>query len=145
MQTDRFNPVTRSLIQELNDPHLAQFAAQWDAVEALVIHVFRRKAATPQDEAEYQQIRTRLREAYAHRQRALRPYWSRAKVAGETAGEDPFARLLETEASRDFVENWVAMQTLPAAREALNHWLMDLTDSTDNAQGDRGTPNVLRS
>jgi hypothetical protein len=46
--------------------------------------------------------------------------------------EDPFARLLAAGAARDFAGNWAAMQTLPAAREALNRWLMDLIDASDN-------------
>jgi hypothetical protein len=125
------NPVTHSLIQQLNDPRLAEFVTHWDALEALVIRVFRGKAATPEDEAQYRPVWTWLREAYAQRQRTLRPYWSQVKVAGEIATEDPFAHLLAAGAARDFVGNWAAMQTLPAVREALNCWLMDLIDSRD--------------
>jgi hypothetical protein len=40
---------------------------------------------------------------------------------------DPFANLLEPAQASDFVDNWTAMQTLPAARESLNMLLLDNT------------------
>ncbi len=137
MQTDHFNPVTRTLIQELNDPQLAEFIAYWDAVEALVVRIFPSQEVTAGDEAEYQQVRDWLGQAFPQWQEALRAYWPLTRIAGEPTTEDPFARLMAAKTAREFMGNWAAMQTLPAAREALNRWLMDLIDSTDNSQGDK--------
>jgi hypothetical protein len=129
MKTDHFNPVTRSLIEQLNAPDLAEFVAHWDALERLVVGVFRSKEATPADEVQLRQVRSWLGRAYRLREEALRDYWAQVKVAGEWVEEDPFAQLLAVEAAADFVENWSAMQTLPAAREALNRCLIDLLGS----------------
>jgi hypothetical protein len=126
VQTDHFNPVTRSLIQQLHDPSLTEFVAYWDALEALVIRVFRTGEAKPGDEAEYRHVRTFLSQSYPQWERALGAYWPLAKVAGGQARGDPFARLIATATVRKFVGDWTAMQALPAAREALNRFLMDL-------------------
>ncbi len=120
------NPVTQSLAKRLNDPQVTDFVTHWDALESLVIQVYRSGQATHEDEAEYQHLRRWMRRAYPQWQEDLHPHWSPAKVAGETVGEDPFVRLTSPDTAEDFVENWAAMQTLPAAREALNGLLIAL-------------------
>lgn len=122
------NPVTRALARRLEDDHLRAFIAHWDALEVLVIRVFRVKEATPEDEAEYRRLRSWLQENYPRWQEALRPHWQQAMMAGEVAQEDPFARVMAASQARDFVGNWPAMQALPAAREAINRLLVELLD-----------------
>jgi hypothetical protein len=120
------NPVTRSLAARLNDPQVTDFVVYWDALESLVIRVYRTGQATPEDEAEYQHVQSWMRQAYPQWQDGLRPHWTQAKVAGEIIREDPFLRLMSADAAGDFVGNWEAVQTLPAAREALNGLLIAL-------------------
>ena len=132
MHTDHYNPVTRSLIQQLDDPQLAEFVACWDALEALVIRIFQSQDVTAEDEAEYGQVRDWLGQAYPQWQEALRAYWLLTRIAGEPATKDPFVRLMAAKAAREFIGNWTAMQTLPAAREALNQFLLELLDSYDS-------------
>jgi len=47
-------------------------------------------------------------------------------VDGRPALEDPFLWLLSYEEITEFRQNWRAMQTLPAAREAINRLLIEL-------------------
>lgn len=114
------NPFTRFLRQWSRDRKLEELVAHCDALERLVIRVYKGGEATPADEAEYEKIRTWMQANYGAWQDALRPYWQEAKVAGHPAGEDPFRHLLAAEQAAAFVDNWTAMQHLPAAREALN-------------------------
>ncbi len=119
------NPVTRRLVDQLGERRIARFVARWDALEALVIRVYREKAASPHDETAYARLRRWLHRRYAGRQDALRPYWQAATINDRPLTEDPFLCLLAVERAAGFVDNWPAMQTLPAARQALNEWLVD--------------------
>jgi hypothetical protein len=119
------NPFTKALLTQINNPSLVEFIENWDLLEALVIRVFKNKSITRADEAEHQRLRDWLRKNYLLWQPALLSYWPKALVAGELAQEDPFAFLLAVQEASDFVNNWAAMQTLPAAREALNRYLVD--------------------
>jgi hypothetical protein len=123
---EHLNPVTRSLLRQLSDPQLSEFVVRWDALEALVIRVFRGQVVTSEDEAEHNRVRTWLAQAYPRWQKALQPHWQQATIAGRAVSKDPFAYLLDIEQARYFAGDWSAMQTLPAAREALNHYLVDL-------------------
>lgn len=119
------NPFTQSLLRHLQDRELAEFATSWDSLEGLVIRVFKDKAALEEDQAEFQRIRAWLLEHYPRWQVALQPYWQATRVAGEFAREDPFAFLLSVTEAAAFVNHKRALVTLPAAREALNQFLVD--------------------
>lgn len=119
------NPVTQQLVRQLKDASIAQFVTHWDDLEALVISVYRAQVATPHDAAHFIAIKRRLQAHYAHWQAPLEPYWRQTKIDGSPVQADPFAALLQVEQAQDFVDNWDAMQTLPAARQALNEWLVD--------------------
>jgi hypothetical protein len=123
------NPFTQSLLKQVKDRALVEFVTQWDALEALVIHVYKGGVATSQDEAEHARLRGRLRRDHSRWQVALGSYWPRTRAGGEPMQEDPFVRLLAVARAADFVDNWAAMQVLPAARESLNMWLMDVIDT----------------
>jgi hypothetical protein len=124
-----FNPVTRALTQQLDDPHWTQFASYWDQLEDLIIRVFREKVAPPHVVAKHRRVRAWLEGNYPEREAALRRFWSGVRIGGESAKQDPFAWLIDTTSAEGFVGNWTAMQTLPAAREALNRLLLYLIEN----------------
>lgn len=117
------NPFTRFLRQWASDKDLNTFVEHCDALEALVIRVYRQGSAAPADEAEYQALRRWLRANYASWKRPLRPYLPQTEDSdGDVA--DPFLALLRAEHASAFVDNWGMMQQLPAAREALNRLVL---------------------
>jgi hypothetical protein len=126
------NPFTQSLLRRLHNHRLKQFVERWDALEALVVRVYKRGAADSSDEAEYGRIRAWLLRTYPGWQPVLEPYWRKTSVAGEPAAEDPFSSLLAVREAVGFAANWRAMQTLPAAREALNEYLVDSLKRENN-------------
>ena len=115
------NPFTRFLRQwTRGDAGLDQLVEHCDALESLVIRVYKAGKATAADETQYQAIRRWMQDNYPAWQAALRPFWQEARVAGRPAREDPFLRLTAPQSASAFVGDWQAMQVLPAAREALN-------------------------
>lgn len=123
------NPFTRFISERLKDRRLRTFIACWDRMERLVIRVYRAKEAAAEDEAEYTDLRRRLREEYPRWQAALAPHWRSALVGGKVTVTDPFAYLLAVQPAAGFVDNWHAMQHLPAAREALNQLVLSWVES----------------
>lgn len=115
-------------MQRVSDLALRQFVTHLDALEGLVISVYKGKQAGPAQEQDYQRIREHLRVNYPRWQAALAPYWQATKINGQPTPEDPFLRLISPQHARDFIDNWAMMQTLPAARQALNEWLLDTLD-----------------
>lgn len=120
------NPVTQSILQKIADPELAAFVTSWDDLESLVIDVFRTRQATPTDEQALSELRPWLAARYPRWRARLEPSWRMSRVKGERVFEDPFLHLLKTETAAEFVGNWDAMRYLPAARQALNLFLLDL-------------------
>lgn len=114
------NPFTRFLMQWVPQASLAEFVTQWDVLEALVIRVYKGKRATAVDEQQYQQAKAWFEANYAQFAPTLQPYWADTKVGGTTEHDDPFRVLFAPDTAVVFVNNWPAMQHLPAAREALN-------------------------
>ena len=127
------NPFTQSLLDHIRDRRIEAFVVLWDALEDLVVRVYRGEAATAQDEAEYRHLRRRLQREVANWEPRLRPHWQRTHIGGQPTREDPFLSLLRAPRAADFVDNWAAMQTLPAAREALNHLLMEIIEQEAGA------------
>lgn len=118
------NPFTRYLLGGRREERMLQaFIEHWDALEALVIRVFRGKEATDDDESAYRELRPWLVENYPAWQEKWRPLWQEALVGGLPTQQDPFQRLLSAEKAADFVGDWQAMQNLPAAREAINKYI----------------------
>src|SRR5690606_37632933 len=119
------NRFTRFLRQWLGDEEDLDLLIQHlDALEALVIRVYKGGVATPADEAEYGKIRLWLQEHYPAWPDEMRPYWQQAVVGGRPATEDPVLRVLQATAAADLVDDWEAMQNLPAVREALNRLVL---------------------
>ena len=113
---------------QLKDTRLARFAAHWDQFEALVIRVYKGKAASAEDEAEHQELRAWLEGEYPHWREGLSAYWPLALVAGQPLSGDPFLFLVSIPQAAGFVRNRAAITTLPAARQALNQFLLDQID-----------------
>ena len=119
------NRFTRFLEQWMGDEEqLGLLIEHLDALEALVIRVYKGRAATPADEAEYGKVRLWLQEHYRGWQEELRPFWQQALVAGRPPAEDLVLRVLQAAAAADLVGDWEAMQNLPAVREALNRLVL---------------------
>ena len=122
------NLFTRYLRQWNRNRELDDLVEHWNALEALIIRVYKGGEATPADEAEYQAIRLWMGANYPDWQAILRPFWREALVGGQPATEDPFLRLTKVDRADDFVGDWDAMQHLPAAREALNRLILHMSE-----------------
>lgn len=120
------NPFTKSLAAQVRSQQLQQLIGHWDALEALVIRVFRGKAATAQDEQDYAAVRLWLVENYSPWAAELVPLWQQALRGGKPSQDDPFQFLFQPEHAQDFVGSWAHMQALPAAREALNRLILNI-------------------
>jgi hypothetical protein len=118
------NPFTKSLAGYALPDSLRTFIVTWDALESLVVRVFRSKAATFADEAEYATLRQWLQTHYADWKVALHPHWQGVMRAGKPCADDPFEFLIQPQAAHNFVGSRTHMQTLPAAREALNKLIL---------------------
>lgn len=118
------NPVTRALIKQIDDPGLHAFVDAWDALEVLMVEVYNANGADAAQQAEFAGIQQRLAASYPAWQAALEPHWRATTIKGQSLDADPFQALMELEKAEAIAENWVAMQTLPAAREALNNMLV---------------------
>ena len=122
------NPFTQSLLRQVKDRRLVEFVTHWDELEALVVRVYKSADASALDVSEHARIRAWLRQHYPQWAAKLSLYWPRTRAGGEPLAEDPFMRLLAPAHAAAFVDNWAAMQTLPAAREVLNMLLVDIGD-----------------
>ncbi len=125
------NPVTQALLKELNEPTLDAFVQDWDALNDLIIDIFKQRSLSFDQQEIFFEVQERLRKAYPNLATELEPFWRRTKIKGEVITSDPFQSLISKEAAKEFVENWDAMKTLPAAREALNEMLMTRIERTN--------------
>ncbi len=128
------NPITAELLARLAERRpgdaaaLAPFVAAWDRLEALVIDVYRAGRADRADEAAWAALRASIAAAYDAVAGPLAEHWPQALAAGRPCSADPFRALLDAPSAAAFVDNRAAMQTLPAAREALNRLLVALAE-----------------
>jgi len=120
------NPFTRFLRQKAADDGLHTFIAHWDRLEWVVVGVYRNKIDRAAAEVHYAQVWPWLRLEYPRWQAALQPHWQATRAAGEPTRVDPFALLLDIAAPADIAGDWRAMQHLPAAREAINRYVISL-------------------
>jgi hypothetical protein len=119
------NPVTRRLLDEIDDPDLAEFALAWDGFEELVVRLYRKGKDTPDEAEQYSRRRQSVRQVIQRWLEELEPYWKATQVDGVPPRQSPFLDILTVEEARGVVGNWELMRRLPAAREALNHLLLD--------------------
>ncbi len=125
------NPFTRFLSQWAADDSFAAFVAAWDRLERVVVGVYRQKMDATEAGAEYAAVWPGLRQSYPRWEAALRPYWQATRAAGELTHSDPFALLLALDGPAAIPGDWRAMQHLPAAREAINCYLLAHPAPTD--------------
>lgn len=118
------NPFTRFLQQWTQDKDLNTFVEHCDALEALVIRVYKNGEASGADEAEYQALRRWLHANYPAWEPELRPLLSTENEQDGGGLKDPFKAIINVEHAADFEGNWHAMKQLPSAREALNRLIM---------------------
>lgn len=118
------NPVTLGLLRKINDPKVAVFAENWDRLEQLVIEIYRQKSVSFDQQAYFFAIKEHLQSSYVQFEHELALFWPHIRIKGELVIGDPFASIIGKESAKEFVENWEAMRTLPAAREALNQMLV---------------------
>ncbi len=110
----------------VTDENLHVFVKDWDILEGLVVGIFRNKTATAADEQIYAQARAELQTHLPQWQSALHFHWQGKKIGGQPAQSDPFAALIAPAHASEFVGNLRLMQTLPAAREALNSLIIKI-------------------
>jgi len=118
------NPVTRRLLDDVDDPALAELALAWDALEELVVQIYRQGGCSSSQAAEFTRRRRRCRLAVRPWLRHLDPHWRAVRVAGDPATKNPFEAVLAVDHAEEVCGNWALMQQLPAAREALNGLLL---------------------
>ena len=130
--TQSTNPYTHDLLERLSDPPpgLDDFIQAWDRLETLVIAVFRDGEADALEEGRFAEVARWLRSHYAAFESDLAPHWADVRAGGRPLLADPFRTLFEAPDAASFADNWSAMQLLPAAREALNRWLVALAGDT---------------
>ncbi len=114
------NLFTKYLVRNRKNRPLQEFIENWDQLEILVITIFKSQENSADDEAVYAKTRAWLVKNYPRWASDLQPLWQQTLVGGELAPEDPFRRIFRAEKSAEFLTDWVAMQNLAAAREALN-------------------------
>jgi hypothetical protein len=118
------NPFSKYLRQFYSDRDFDAFVAKWDVLEAVVVGVYREKLTLAAAQPDYETVWPWLRGVYPQWEPVLRPYWKQTSAAGEPTRVDPFQLLLDLPALEAIAGNWTAMQHLPAAREAINRYLL---------------------
>lgn len=120
----RVNPFTRFLSQWSSNRRLAEFIAHWDVLESVVVGVYREKMSVAEAQPLFAETWPWLRQAYPQWEQALRPFWQQTQAGGAPTAADPFQLLLAFAEPGDILGDWRAMQHLPAAREALNQFVL---------------------
>lgn len=121
------NPFTKFLRGDKGDGDFDRFVAYWDRLEWLTIQVYRAQIDAAEAEEEFARVWPWLRRDYGRWRAALDPYWRQTRAAGEVTQADPFLLLLSLQSPADIEGDWRAMQHLPAAREAINRYLLAQT------------------
>ena len=126
------NPVTRRLLDEIDDAELAAFATAWDSLEECVVWIYREGSCPPDLEQRYARLRSSLARDLGVWEEDLRPFWQATRIDGAIARQSPFRTVLEAHRARDVVGNRDLIRTLPAAREAINHLLLERRARSDS-------------
>jgi hypothetical protein len=118
------NIFTRFLAQFGSDDDFDLFVNHWDRLERLILRVYKQAKVDENDVNEWNDVRGWLSENYPRWEVVLEPFWQDKLVGGKVADVDPFGVLIMPAFPQHFINNWKALQTLPAAREALNNYLV---------------------
>lgn len=123
---DLMNIVTNHLLQAVNNPDLIAFVEAWDRLESLVIDIYRRGYAEKGESRAHPALKRDVERAYGNWGSALEPIWQSLEAAGRPVEADPFRAILGRPRAESFVGDWAAMQILSAARQAINHFLLEI-------------------
>jgi hypothetical protein len=126
------NPVTRRLLDEIDDPELAAFAMAWDSLEECLVWIYREGSCPPELEQRHSGLRSSLERGLGAWEEDLRPLWQATRIDGAAVRHSPFRTVLAARRPRDVVGNRDLMRTLPAAREAINHLLLERGARSDS-------------
>jgi hypothetical protein len=118
------NPFTNFLSQWSRNKSFATFVEQWDVVEHLMVQVYREKLPVADAETQFNETWSWVRKQYPRWSEQIRPFWQQTKAAGKTTEVDPFQLILDIQHPQDILGDWRAMQHLPAAREAINQFIL---------------------
>lgn len=118
------NPFTRFLLQGSKHDRLHEFVLKWDHLEALCVETFKTKTFSESDAAAWKILRKKVAREYEYFEAALQPFWRATMIKGHYVQKDPFRWILSTTELSEIPENWGLMQRLPAAREALNQFIL---------------------
>lgn len=110
----------------------------WDRFERMAIRVYRGGRAGLRTRLYFRVLRRRLARDYPAWQEAFADHWRGLLVAGNALERDPFSALLAIEDASAIVDNWAALQLLPAAREALNKYLVQQVGRSDGHESPEG-------
>lgn len=124
------NPFTKFLSQWSRNGQLQEFVDYWDRLERVVVGVYREKMTVVAAEAEFAEVWPWLRRVYPKWAEDLRPFWQATRAGGAPTRRDPFQLFLDKQRPADILGDWSAMQHLPAAREALNQFLLQSSDES---------------
>ena len=119
--------LTKFLRYGQRNGNIDRFVFFWDRLEWLTIQVYKGQIDVHEAEVEFAQVWPWLQQNYGRWQDELEPCWRRTRAAGSPTQSDPFLLLLAINSPTEIVGDWRAMQHLPAAREALNQYLLQLT------------------
>ena len=89
-----------------------------------MVAVYREKRPVAEAETQFNETWSWLRKQYPRWSDQLRPFWQQTKAAGKTTEVDPFQLILNIQQPQDILGDWRAMQHLPAAREAINQFIL---------------------
>ena len=119
------NAFTEFLLQKTHLRKIAHFTQKWDLLEKMVIDLFREDLTPDSAVKEWGKTRKQLIRAYPALKKALAPHWPQARVGGKKTQTDPFETILAVSHPAQVPGNWPLMQTLPAAREAINRLILE--------------------
>ena len=119
------NPVTRRLLDEIDDPDLAAFALAWDSFEECLVRIYRDGDCPPDLEQRHAELRATVERDLGVWEEDLRPFWLATRIDGAAPAQSPFRMVVAARRPHDVIGNRDLMRTLPAAREAINHLLLE--------------------
>jgi hypothetical protein len=119
------NPVTRRLLDDVDDPELAAFALAWDALEECLVQIYRAADCPPELATRHAELRASVESGLDAWEPALQPHWMATRINGAPPSESPFLSVVAVHRAGAVVGDRDLMRTLPAAREALNHLLLE--------------------
>lgn len=120
------NPVTVMLLERVDWPEFETWVRHWDRLESLYLTVYRSGSASRRQRREYRRLRRELRSGYELWRDPLSEHWRTVEVDGSRLQGDPFESLTRHDVLRADRIDWRDLQTLPAAREALNSFLLEI-------------------